>query len=79
MTQKLRVHLQSNPKVPEVFHMTRERYRAAAKRQPEIARRVTCTIATDKDGFYRAMRRADVLVGWGFPRKDLAAAAPNLK
>ena len=59
--------------------MTRERYRAAAKRQPEIARRVTCTIATDKNGFYRAMRRANVLVGWGFPRKGRGAAALNLK
>ncbi len=79
LTQKLRIHLQSNPKAPEVFRMTRELYRAAAKRQPEIARRVTCTIATDKNGFYRAMQRADLLVGWGFLRKALDATAPNLK
>lgn len=26
MTQKLRIHLQSNPKAPELFRMTREGY-----------------------------------------------------
>lgn len=79
MKTKLHIHLQSNPKAPEVFHMTRERYRGAAKRNPDVAKRVKCTIATDREGFYRAMKTADVLVGWWFPKKDLREIAPNLK
>lgn len=59
--------------------MTRKLYREAAKRNPSAARSVRCTIATDKPGFYRAMKKADVLVGWWFPRHDLEVIAPNLK
>jgi phosphoglycerate dehydrogenase-like enzyme len=78
-TRRIHIHLQSNPKAPDVFHMTRERYRAAARRNPDVARRVRCTIATDKAGFYRAMKTANVLVGWWFPRDDLSRAAPKLE
>jgi len=76
---KLHIHLQSNPKAPIVFQMTRELYRQAAKRNPHVARQVKCTIATDKQGFYRAIPKADVLVGWWFPKYELSDIAPNLK
>lgn len=79
MTAKLHLHLQTNPKAPDVFHLTRERYRSAAKRNPEVARRVTCTTASDRKGFYRAMKTADVLVGWWFPKQGLRDIAPRLK
>jgi hypothetical protein len=52
LNPKLHIHLQSNPKAPAVFHMTRKLYREAAKRNPRVASRVKCTIATDKRGFY---------------------------
>ena len=59
--------------------MTRARYRAALKRRPELAERVRCTISTNRDGFYRNMRSANVLVGWFFPKDDLATVAPKLE
>lgn len=59
--------------------MTRERYRAALRRHPDVARQVRITIATDKSGFYRAIRSTDVLVAWWFPRHELEKVAPNLK
>ena len=59
--------------------MTRELYRQAAKRNPGVARQVKCTIATDKQGLYRAIPKADVLVGWWFPKNKLSDIAPNLK
>jgi len=59
--------------------MTRERYRRAAERHPDTAGRVKCTIATDRDGFYDAMKTAHVLVGWAFPKKELNVTAPDLR
>lgn len=59
--------------------MTRELYRQAAKRNPGVARHLKCTIATDKQGLYRAIPKADVLVGWWFPKNKLSDIAPNLK
>lgn len=59
--------------------MTRERYRAALRRYPDVARQVRTTIATDKSGFYRAIRSTNVLVGWWFPKHELEKIAPNLK
>ena len=79
MRAKLHIHLQTNPKAPDVFHLTRERYRGAAKRNPSVARRVECTTSSTREGFYRAMKTADVLVGWWFPKKGLRDVAPKLK
>lgn len=76
---RLHVHLQSNPKAPDVFHLTAERYRDAEKRHPDVARHVRTTIATDRRAFYDAIGSADVLVGWWFPKKELAEIAPKLK
>ncbi|MFQ5789073.1 MAG: D-2-hydroxyacid dehydrogenase [Acidobacteriota bacterium] len=74
-----RVHFQTNPKAPPVFQMTRERYEAAARRHRDLAGHVQASIGCDLDSFYEAMKSADVLVGWNFPRGDLATRAPRLK
>jgi hypothetical protein len=58
--------------------MTRERYRAAWKRHPEVAHRVEATIATDEKGFYESIPGTDVLVAWQFPRDELFAIAPRI-
>ena len=79
MKPKLHIHLQSNPKAPAVFHMTRKLYREAAKRNPRVASQVQCTIAMDKRGFYRAIPKTDILVGWWFPKYEMSDIAPNLK
>jgi phosphoglycerate dehydrogenase-like enzyme len=78
-TKNLRVHFQSNPKAPKVFQMTTERYEAAVGRHTDVAGRVEASIGTDRDGFFSVIGEIDVLVGWKFPREDLAEKAPNLK
>jgi phosphoglycerate dehydrogenase-like enzyme len=62
-----------------VFQMTPERYEAAAERHGDVAGRVEASIATDFEGFDALIREADVLVGWRFPRENLAQRAPKLK
>jgi phosphoglycerate dehydrogenase-like enzyme len=78
-TEPLRLHFQSNPRAPEVFQMTSERYEAAAARHPDVAGRVVSSIATDFEDFDARLREVDVLVGWRFPKEDLARRAPRLK
>src|SRR5207247_758285 len=48
-------------------------------RHRRLAARVRTTIGWDLEIFDEAMRAADVLVGWRFPREDLARRAPHLK
>jgi phosphoglycerate dehydrogenase-like enzyme len=62
-----------------VFQMTPERYEAAAERHADVADRVEASIATDFEGFDALIRDVDVLVGWRFPRENLAQRAPKLK
>jgi phosphoglycerate dehydrogenase-like enzyme len=62
-----------------VFQMTPERYEAAANRHPDVAGRVLSSIATDFDDFETRIRGVDVLVGWRFPKENLAERAPRLK
>ncbi len=75
----MRVHFQSNPVAAPVFRMTQERYDAACGRHKDIAKRIEATISTNLAGFHSAIGEVDVLVGWEFPRDDLARIAPNLK
>jgi len=76
---KLRVHFQSNPRAPSVFHITEQRYADCAARHPELAATIEHTISTDREGYLQAVRSADVLVGWGFPREDFEKTAPNVQ
>jgi phosphoglycerate dehydrogenase-like enzyme len=59
--------------------MTPERYEAAAERHSDVANRVKSSIATDFEDFDALIREVDVLVGWRFPKEDLARRAPTLK
>lgn len=77
--RRLHVHLQGNPEAPSPFHMTRERYAAAARRHRSIALSIVATIGTDPERLERELRTADVLVGFWFRRDNLAARAPKLK
>ena len=75
----LHAHFQSNPNAPPVFHATPERYEAAARRHPELANHVRATIGWTKDEYYEAMKTADALIGFYFPRKDFGRIAPHVK
>ena len=62
-----------------VFQIRPEQYEAAAARHRSLAARVDATIDWDLASFDDAMRTAEVLIGWRFPREDLARRAPHLK
>lgn len=77
--RRVRLHVDNCRKYDQVFWVTPERYEAAAKRHPALARRVDATIGWDLEGFDEAMKAAEILVGWEFDRRDLAARAPRLR
>ena len=76
---RYRVHLENQAGLPEMFHLTAQRYRAAARQFPALADRIDLSIGWDQDNFDAAIAQADVLVGWNIPREALARKAPRLK
>lgn len=77
--RRLRVHIENVSTMAPVFQISAEQYREAAARHPDIAARLETTIGWDLDGWDEAVRSAEVLVGWRFPRHDLAARASRLR
>ena len=78
-SRPFRIHFQSNPKAPPVFHVTWERYEVAARRYPDIARDVSATIGTNTQSFFEAMQTADALAGFYFPRENFEVRAPHVR
>lgn len=76
---RYRLHLESQVRMPEMFHLTAERYAAAAGEHPELAERIHVSIGWDGDVFDRTMAEADFLIGWNIPRADFATKAPRLR
>jgi len=76
---KLRVHIKNNRAGEEVFRITPARWRAACRRHPETAQRITACIDWDLDRFDVSMRRAGALLTWDLPTDDLAVRAPALR
>lgn len=77
--RRVHIHVENISTQAPVFQIRPEVYEAAAKRHRALAARVDTTIAWDLTSFDEAMKTADVLIGWRFPRDDLARRAPNLK
>jgi glyoxylate/hydroxypyruvate reductase len=78
-TRRLHIHVENVSTMAPVFQVQPEQYAAAAARHRGLAARVRTTIGWDLATFDEAMRTADVLIGWRFPREDLARRAPRLK
>jgi len=76
---RLRVHVKNNRAGEEVFRTTPARWRAACRRHPAVASRISATIDWDLDRFETSMRRAEALLTWDLPTDRLAAKAPRLK
>jgi phosphoglycerate dehydrogenase-like enzyme len=76
---KIPVHIDNASSLDQVFAITPERWAAASRRHPALARRLEARIAWDLEGFDESMRTAEILIGWEFPRKDLRARAPRLR
>ncbi len=77
--QRLYLHIKNNRSGEEVFRMTLQRYRAAARRNPAVAARVKAKIDFDLDNFETSIAKAHALVTWDLPTADLARRAPNLR
>jgi phosphoglycerate dehydrogenase-like enzyme len=75
----LHLHLESFRKRPALFHLTEERWRAAAKRHAAAAKRLHVTIGWDGDIIGEALKTADVMIDNSPPRDDLRSRAPRLK
>jgi phosphoglycerate dehydrogenase-like enzyme len=72
------VRIENSRKTDHLFVITPERYAAALRRHPWAAARVEATLGWDFEDT-AALRRADVLVSWKFPRDRLAVLAPRLR
>jgi phosphoglycerate dehydrogenase-like enzyme len=75
----LHLHLESFRRRPALFHLTEERWRAAAKRHRAAARRLRVTIGWDGDIIGEALKTADVMINNSPPKDDLRSRAPRLK
>ena len=76
---RLRIHIENVSTMAPVFQIRAEQYEAATTRHRDLAARVRTTVGWDLQTFDEAMRTADVLIAWRFPREDLARRAPRLK
>jgi phosphoglycerate dehydrogenase-like enzyme len=75
---RLRVHVANEPHGNDVFRVSPDRFAAAARRHPAVARRLAVTYGegmTAGDGF----AGAEVLVTGHFPPCDIRALAPRLR
>ncbi len=79
MSQPLHLHLESFRKRPALFHLTEERWLAAAKRHPALAKKVRVTIGWDGDILDEALKTADAMINNSPPKERLRQRAPRLK
>src|SRR6185503_18654612 len=75
----LHLHLESFRKRPALFHLTEERWLAAAKRHRALAKRLRVTIGWDGDILGVALKTADVMINSSPPKERLRERAPRLK
>ena len=79
MTARFRVHIENETKLMPVFTVYPNQYEAALGRHAEVAKFVDTTWGIDGDVFERAIADTDALIGYRFPRAQLAERAPKLK
>jgi phosphoglycerate dehydrogenase-like enzyme len=79
MSEKLHLHLESSRKRSALFHLTEEKWAAAAKRNKPLAKNVRVTVGWDGDILDDALRTADVMINSSPPRENLRERAPRLK
>jgi phosphoglycerate dehydrogenase-like enzyme len=77
--KKLHLHLESSTKKTALFHLTEEKWAAAAKRHRALARNLHVTIGWDGDIIDDALKTVDVMINSNPPRENLRERAPNLK
>ena len=78
-SQTLHLHLESSRKRSPLFHLTDEKWAAAAKRHRSLARHLHVTIGWDGDILDEALKTADVMINSRPPRDRLRERAPRLR
>jgi len=78
-SRKLRAHFENLRSSPAVHHITPERWSAACKRHPAMARRVDASFGWNGDILEDAMKEADILVGICTRLEGLPERAARLK
>jgi phosphoglycerate dehydrogenase-like enzyme len=78
-SEKLHLHLESASKRSPLFHLTEEKWAAAAKRHRDLAKKLRVTIGWDGDIIDDALKTADVMINSNPPREHLRERAPRLK
>lgn len=73
------LHLESFRNRPALFHLTEERWRAAAGRHRALAKRLRVTIGWDGDIIGEALKTAEVMINSSPPKDGLRSRAPRLK
>ena len=63
---KLRIHIENNRLLGDVFDLSPRRVKEALKRHPAAAKNVSVTIGYDGDILEKRLRAADVLIGWKY-------------
>lgn len=79
MARPLHLHLENFRKRPWLFHVTEERWAAAAKRHRALARRLKVTFGWDGDVLDEALKTADVMINSSPPKERLRERAPRLR
>lgn len=75
----LHLHLESFRKRAALFHLTEDKWQAAAKRHRALAKKLHVTIGWDGDILDGALKTADFMINSSPPRERLRERAPDLK
>jgi phosphoglycerate dehydrogenase-like enzyme len=75
----IRVHFENDTALGPVFALTKERVRAALKRNPRAARLVDVSYGATGGDFAGRIADADVLYAWRFPKEKIRKSAPRLR
>lgn len=75
----LHLHLESFRKRPALFHVTEERWQAAAQRHRAAASKLKVTFGWDGDILDEALKTADVMINSNPPKERLRERAPRLR
>jgi len=78
-TNTYHLHLETSRTRPELFHLTEEKWQAAAKRHRALARKLRVTVGWDNEILDDALKTADFMINGAPPQERLRERAPKLK
>ncbi|HEX2828578.1 MAG TPA: D-2-hydroxyacid dehydrogenase [Burkholderiales bacterium] len=73
------VHIENSSTLMPVFIVHDYEYEAALARHPDVAKVIRTTWGEDAKSYDEAVREADAMISYRFPRDNLRSRAPHLK